>query len=748
MNPLKFLISFYIFVHATLVCAGPLEALSEKAFKITGNTCEPTVAKSGSGEACDPSETELQRNSQDVKKIAEIAGQSEEDRYFALLGQQQVRELQCASDFARRIVAENTKDFPNSDLKQKLTLARQVRAKTAELASKIVSNPMLATPVCPLTFEALEQQVKGFKKNARYNACKELISLQNSYKVILSAIPLSGAPEVKSVIEKYSSSPSELSDQEMIGSLNEAYSKTQKALDENRSNLTQALVGQGGVGLDRTARHDLLADPGLSASVVKSEPKLGEVACLANSRYGLGADNLNNGVMIGSLFLGAGASVVGKVGAFTAKAFSTAQSARTLGMVSYNAMNMMKYAVMATDFASMAAVTDQACFKTKIADLKTSGACVSAPTAERVEQDNCIMAATLTALGVVPQKAISAVTAKVKKAIKEENASQARRIADADAFLDTRASVKRNNATSTVATRPVSNELRPGATASSMAIEKKLAEGNIVSDKRVGQGVYGARFVRYEDGSEGVWKPRTTVDEIDTAKSEVAAYNIDKYLGLNSVPVTVMKEYKGEVGTVQYRVKNLKDQAPNEVFADDPDQLGFFDYLVANGDRHGFNYLQKEDGKLVAIDHGLSFGGGRGKDPFVTFQGNVGALDKNLRAQEKMTKSIESGGRNVASMKEQLAELKRRESELQSAIKAFTPQKEVVEKLKSTAFEDWKKVTDGKLTDYQIQDMQKRQQTLLRAIDMAEKKIGAERLYPSGESSPLIKKNRLKFYSE
>lgn len=746
MKPLKFLISFCIFVQASHASAGPLETLSEQAFKITGNKCEPAAKTSSSEEVCDENTSETQRNLKDAKEIAQIAAQDEEDRYFNLLAQQQVRELQCASDFAKNTIGQNSKDFANSDLKQKLILAQQVRAKTKELAKKIVSDPSLATPVCPTNFEALEEQVKGFKKNARYNACKELISLQNSYKVIVAAIPLSGAPAIQSVIEKYASADKEISDQDMVKSLNAAYSETQKALDENRSNLTQSLVGQGGAGLDRSARHDLLADPALSASVVKSQPKLSEVACLANARYGQGADNLNNGVMIGSLFLGVGAATVGKIGAFTAKAFSTAQSARTVGMVSYNAMNMMKYAAMATDFASMAAVTDQACFKTKIADLKTSGACVSAPTADRVEQDNCIMAASLTALGVVPQKALSAITGKVKKAIAEENASQARRVADADLYLDTKDSIKRNNATSAAVS--TSSELRPGATASSVAMEKKLAEGKIVSDKRVGQGVYGARFVRYEDGSEGVWKPRAQIDEIDTSKSEVAAYNIDKYLGLNNTPVTVIKEYKGEIGSVQYRVKNLKDESPYETFADDPDQLGFFDYLVANGDRHGFNYLQKEDGKLVAIDHGLSFGGGRGKDPFVTFQGNVGQLDKNLKAQEKMNKSIASGGRNVSSMKEQLAELKRQESVLQSAIKAFAPKKEVVDKLKATTFQDWKKVTGGNLSDYQIQDMQKRQETLLRAIEMAEKRIGAERLYPSGEASPLIKKVHNRYYSE
>jgi hypothetical protein len=57
-------------------------------------------------------------------------------------------------------------------------------------------------------------------------------------------------------------------------------------------------------------------------------------------------------------------------------------------------------------------------------------------------------------------------------------------------------------------------------------------------------------------------------------------------------------------------------------------------------------------------------------------------------------------------------------------------------------------VTGGNLTDYQIQDMQKRQETLLRAIETAEKKIGADRLYPSGEASPILKKIHGRYHSE
>ncbi|WP_413561160.1 hypothetical protein [Bdellovibrio sp. HCB209] len=743
---LKFTFLFCISLLASVAGAGPLEALSEQAFKITGNSCEPSAAKNPTDEQCDPVTGELQRNSQDIKEIAQIAGQSEEDRYFGLLGEQQVRELQCATDFAKNMIVQNNKDFANSDLKQKLILARQVREKTKVLAKKIVSDPKLATPVCATNFESLEAQYKGLKKNANYNACKELISLQNSYKIIISAIPLSGAPGVNKVIEKYTSSDKEISDAELVTGFNSAYTETQKVLDQNRADLTSALTGKGGAGLDRTTRNELLADPALSASVMKSNPKLSEVACLANARYGQGADALNNGVMIGTLFVGGGAAIVGKIGSFTAKAFSTVQSARTVGMISNGAMNMMKYAVMATDFASMAAIADQACFSTKVAELKTGGACVSAPTADRVEQDNCIMAASLTALGVVPQKALSTITGKVKKAIKDENASQARRIADADAFYNKELATKPSLDTNTSGSKAVSEVA--GAGQSMSAVESKLADGKIVSSRPVGTGAYGAHFVRYEDGFEGVWKPKVQVDEIDTAKSEVAAYQIDKYLGLNSVPVTVAKEYQGKAGSVQYRVKGLKDKAPNQTLEDDPDQLGFFDFLIANGDRHGQNYLQKTDGKVVAIDHGLSFGGGRGKDPFVTFQGNVGALDRNLKAQDKLAKSLEKGGKNTQALRAEMSELKRQESSLQSAIKAFVPQKEVLEKLKATNLEGWQAVTGKNLSTYQLEDMLKRQEQLVRAIEQAEKRVGADRIYPSGSSSPLIKTKLNPFYVE
>ncbi|MBO9665729.1 MAG: hypothetical protein J7501_02825 [Bdellovibrio sp.] len=674
----------------------------------------------------------MKRSSKSLDEMSQALTANDEEKFFALLGEQQVRELQCAGDFAKSSLSEINQDFANSDLKKKLTMARLVRQKAQGLGKRIVSDPMLATPVCPGNFEALEMQFpKGMKRGANYQACKELISYRQSYQAIVSAIPLSGSPVLNKVIEQYAGGKSEIPDSELQKQLANAYGETQKLLEANQQSLAKNLKENGAEGLDREARHELLQDPALRETVVQANKGMTEVACRANARYGEGADNLNNSVMVGSLILGGGSAVVGKVGAFTARAFETSKLARATGMVSLNGMNIIRYAVMGTDFASMAALTKQACFSEKLSDLKAGNACVSAPSAAKVEKDNCLLVASLTAMGIVPQAMIAELSKNIKSTLAAEKRAQALEKVVAEA-------------------PPVAKVVKPTPVVpklSAQAVEKQLAEGTIVSQKEVGRGAFGARYVKYSDGSEGVWKATMSKGGLDTASSEVAAYKVDSYLGLKSVPVTVKKEVDGQMGSVQYRVKALKETDEDIAYLRDPEQTGFLDYLIANNDRHGGNFLQKEDGKLIAIDHGLSFSSSmpRAKESFVTFQGKIGALDKNLKSQQRIQEKIAANPKNSEILKMELADLKKDASELQSAINAFAPSKAVVDKLRVTSREDWKRVVGDNLTEWQIDALIKRQETLVHAFEVAEKRIGAERLYPAGPASPLLKTDNFGF---
>lgn len=94
---------------------------------------------------------------------------------------------------------------------------------------------------------------------------------------------------------------------------------------------------------------------------------------------------------------------------------------------------------------------------------------------------------------------------------------------------------------------------------------------------------------------------------------EVAAYEVDAFLGWGLVPPTVLRDGPMGIGSVQLFVPH----DPREhyfTFIEDPAARGqlvrvaVFDLLVNNADRKGSHIVRsEEDGTLRGIDHGLTF---------------------------------------------------------------------------------------------------------------------------------------------
>jgi hypothetical protein len=103
----------------------------------------------------------------------------------------------------------------------------------------------------------------------------------------------------------------------------------------------------------------------------------------------------------------------------------------------------------------------------------------------------------------------------------------------------------------------------------------------------------------------------------DSWKFEVAAYEIDKLLGLNMVPVTVEREYRGSNGSLQYWVEGCmleKDRLDKKLMPPNLvrwnwqiHKIRVFDKLVYNIDRNLGNILVTSDWRCVMIDHSRSF---------------------------------------------------------------------------------------------------------------------------------------------
>jgi hypothetical protein len=107
---------------------------------------------------------------------------------------------------------------------------------------------------------------------------------------------------------------------------------------------------------------------------------------------------------------------------------------------------------------------------------------------------------------------------------------------------------------------------------------------------------------------------------VESWKTEIAAYRLSKYLGLDMVPPTVEKERDGNKGACQLWVKYWKnfEDIMNEKLQAKGIQYSYFirklclqrafDNLIANVDRHRRNYLITEDWRMILIDHSRTFG--------------------------------------------------------------------------------------------------------------------------------------------
>jgi len=106
---------------------------------------------------------------------------------------------------------------------------------------------------------------------------------------------------------------------------------------------------------------------------------------------------------------------------------------------------------------------------------------------------------------------------------------------------------------------------------------------------------------------------------VENWRWEIAAYRLDKHLGMNMVPPTVEKRFQNNRGSCQLWVDakmSLKDKYEQNIKT--PSYKVFpwnralylqraFDNLIANEDRHQNQFLITEDWRMILIDHSRSF---------------------------------------------------------------------------------------------------------------------------------------------
>lgn len=170
-------------------------------------------------------------------------------------------------------------------------------------------------------------------------------------------------------------------------------------------------------------------------------------------------------------------------------------------------------------------------------------------------------------------------------------------------------------------------------------VEAFLSSADIVDSKPIGTGITRARVMTLKQGDKTLrasfkkfdnlkdlqnsekWSKR--FDKSDRYLYEVAAYKLDRMMGLYLTPPAVLREVDGEMGAVQYWVEDLISEnqrldrrlgypgdcaLPNYV-----NLRTVFDTLIYNVDRNNGNLLWDAQFQLVLIDHSQAFASAVGK---------------------------------------------------------------------------------------------------------------------------------------
>jgi hypothetical protein len=145
-------------------------------------------------------------------------------------------------------------------------------------------------------------------------------------------------------------------------------------------------------------------------------------------------------------------------------------------------------------------------------------------------------------------------------------------------------------------------------------IEHFLREAKITERKKLGEGITNPEKVTLElDGvvRNAIFKK---VDkDHDSWRNEVAAYELDKVLGLGMVPPTVPRSVKGRKGCLQLWVTGtvmakFEGEFPDvENWREQVSVMWLFDDLIANIDRHLNNAMVSPDYSLMLIDNSKTF---------------------------------------------------------------------------------------------------------------------------------------------
>ena len=135
-------------------------------------------------------------------------------------------------------------------------------------------------------------------------------------------------------------------------------------------------------------------------------------------------------------------------------------------------------------------------------------------------------------------------------------------------------------------------------------IANLMRTSEVASSETLRDGMSKPKKITLRCGLVGVWKPESKDDWFCSYKSEIAAYQVDKLLNLNIVPLTVEREINGEKGSLQLWVHNMSQKGDISL----PDDAKFFITLIEKKDTHNTGFIGNgRDCRVVLFDNADAF---------------------------------------------------------------------------------------------------------------------------------------------
>jgi len=151
-------------------------------------------------------------------------------------------------------------------------------------------------------------------------------------------------------------------------------------------------------------------------------------------------------------------------------------------------------------------------------------------------------------------------------------------------------------------------------------IEAHLKSATVTSVEDIGTGVTRPRRAHLfpaEPADSFAWKvlpPGFRGGYWESYESEIAAYELDKLLGMHLVPPAVERTFSGETGAAIMWLDGIKSvkqtggKVPTgEIWGKALRRMLMFDDLICNRDRNAGNILIGQPGEIVLIDHSRAF---------------------------------------------------------------------------------------------------------------------------------------------